>query len=263
MIAILGGSLQIRPMNLSRQDIERHMRHILLKEIGGPGVAKLQNASVSIVGAGALGGPCALYLAAAGVGQIEIWDDDSVDRSNLQRQIQYEDSDVGEAKAESLAARLRALNPSVETIVQPAVFEAGGKLRGDILIDATDNYSSRFVLNAVAHGSGRALVHGAAARWTGQASVFASGLQDDAPCYRCWVPEEPPEVEHCDDVGVVGPVTGMVGTRMALETIKLITEAGETLVGKLWLFDGLGGDSRAIKLRKDPACPCCGASSAV
>ena len=152
-------------MSLSREDLERHMRHILLKEIGGPGVAKLQNASVSIVGAGALGGPCALYLAAAGIGQIEIWDDDSVDRSNLQRQIQYEDSDIGEAKAESLAARLRALNPGIETIVQPAVFEPGGRLRGDILIDATDNYASRYNLNAIAHGSGRALVHGAAARW--------------------------------------------------------------------------------------------------
>ena len=245
-------------MSLSREDLERHTRHILLKEIGGPGVAKLQNASVSIIGAGALGGPCALYLAAAGVGQIEIWDDDDVDRSNLQRQIQYEDSDIGDAKADSLAARLRALNPGVETIVQPAVFETGCNPRGDILIDATDNYPSRYTLNAVAHGSGRAMVHGAAARWTGQASVFASGLSDDAPCYRCWVPEEPPEAEHCDEVGVVGPVTGMVGTRMALETIKLITGAGQPLMGKIWVFDGLTGESRTIKLRKDPACSVCG-----
>ncbi len=245
-------------MSLSKEDLERHMRHILLKEIGGPGVSKLQSASVSIIGAGALGGPCALYLGAAGVGQIEIWDDDVVDRSNLQRQVQYTEADIGDMKSETLAARLRALNPSIETIVQPQKFEPGVAVRGDILIDATDNYATRFSLNALAHGSGRALIHGAAARWSGQSSVFASGLNDDAPCYRCWVPEEPPEAEHCDEVGVVGPVTGMVGARMALETIKLITGAGETLIGKLWLFEALRGDSRLIKLRKDPACRVCG-----
>ena len=246
-------------MTLSREDLERHTRHILLKEVGGPGVAKLQDASVSIVGAGALGGPCALFLAAAGVGQIEIWDDDTIDRSNLQRQIQYEDSDVGDAKADSLAARLRALNPGVETIVEPAVFEPGCNLRGDIIIDASDNYPTRYALNALAHGSGRALVHGAASRWVGQSSVFASGYQDDAPCYRCWVPEEPPEAEHCDEVGVVGPITGMIGTRMALETFKLITGAGEPLIGKIWLFDGLGGEGRTITLHRDPSCPLCNA----
>lgn len=245
-------------MSLSSKDLDRHLRHILLKEIGGPGVAKLQHASVSIVGAGALGGPCAFYLAAAGVSQIELWDDDVIDRSNLQRQIQFIDADVGDMKSETLAARLRALNPSIETIVQPDRFQPGASLRGDILIDATDNYGSRFALNSVAHGTGRTLVHGAAARWTGQASVFASGQRVDTPCYQCWVPEEPPEAEHCDEVGVVGPVTGLVGTRMALEAIKLITGAGETLVGKLWLFEGLSGDSRTIKLGKDPACPVCG-----
>jgi len=136
-----------------------------------------------------------------------------------------------------LAARLRALNPGTNVLVEAARFEPGRTPRGDILIDATDNYPARFALNALAHRSGRVLVHGAAARWTGQASVFASGLQEGAPCYRCWVPEEPPEAEHCDEVGVVGPVTGLVGTRMALETIKLITGAGKTLTGQLWLLD--------------------------
>jgi len=247
-------------MTLSREDLERHTRHILLKEVGGPGIAKLQNASVSLIGAGALGGPCALYLAAAGVGQIEIWDDDTVDRSNLQRQVQFEDAQIGGSKADLLASRLRALNPSIETIVEPARFVSGRTPRGDILIDATDNYPTRFALNRLAHGSGRMMVHGAAARWTGQASVFASGMQKGSPCYNCWVPEEPPEAEHCDEVGVVGPVTGMIGTRMALETIKLITGAGSPLIGKLWLLDGLQGEGRTIKLPVDPECSTCSAS---
>lgn len=245
-------------MKLSGEDLERHTRHILLKEIGGPGVSKLRAASVSIIGAGALGGPCALYLAAAGIGKIEIWDDDAVDRSNLQRQIQFEDAQIGQTKAGALAARLEALNPSVETIVQDQRFSEGMVPCGDILIDAVDNYSSRFLLNDLAHSSQRALVHGAAARWTGQVSVFASGVEERSPCYRCWVPEEPPEEEHCDEVGVVGPVTGLVGTRMALETIKYVTGAGDNLIGKLWIFDGLSGNGRVISLGPDPGCQTCG-----
>jgi len=247
-------------MSLSPEDLERHTRHILLKEIGGPGVAKLKDASVSIIGAGALGGPCALYLAAAGVGAIEIWDDDVVDRSNLQRQVQFAEADIGAPKADQLAARLLATNPKLEVTTKRMRFGQGGAPSGDILIDATDNYQARFELNALAHSSARALVHGAAARWTGQASVFTSGVMPGTPCYRCWVPEEPPEAEHCDEVGVVGPITGMIGTRMALETIKLITGAGETLAGKLWLFDGLSGEARTIRLPQDPACIVCSAT---
>lgn len=244
-------------MSLSKDDLERHARHIMLKEIGGPGVSKLQSACVSIIGAGALGGPCALYLAAAGVGQIEIWDDDTIDRSNLQRQIQFADKQISESKSSVLAARLRSINPAIKTMVQPQRFEPGCEPVGDILIDATDNYQTRFALNQLAHASGRQLIHGAAARWVGQASVFASGHVDSAPCYQCWVPEEPPEAELCDEVGVVGPVTGITGSRMALETIKCITGAGRPLIGKLWIFDGLSGESRTVKLKKDTACAVC------
>ena len=243
-------------MSLSPEDLDRHTRHILLKEIGGPGVAKLQNARVSIIGAGALGGPCALYLAAAGIGRIEIWDDDVVERSNLQRQVQFADAQIGAPKAETLAKRIHDINPATKISVEPRRFEAGHALSGDILIDACDNYPTRFALSAIAHNTKRPMVHGAAARWTGQASVFASGMMD-SPCYRCWVPEEPPEVEHCDEVGVVGPVTGMVGTRMALETVKLVTGAGTPLIGQLWLLDGLNGDSRTLKLTRDPECSHC------
>ncbi|MCR9270891.1 MAG: ThiF family adenylyltransferase [Hyphomonadaceae bacterium] len=238
--------------------LERHKRHILLKEIGGPGVQKLAAARVSIIGAGALGGPCALYLSAAGVGQIEIWDDDAVDRSNLQRQVQFSDADIGAAKADLLAVRCKALNPEIAVQVRRARFTPDQTVSGDILIDATDNYETRFDLNRLAHGSGRYLVSGAASRWTGQVSVYASGKQAGAPCYQCFVPETPPDAEACDEVGVVGALTGMVGTRMALETIKLISDAGAPLIGRLLIIDGLSGESRILKLRPNPDCSVCG-----
>lgn len=238
-------------------DTERHKRHILLKEIGGPGVQKLAGASVSIVGAGALGGPCAMYLAAAGVGRIELVDHDVVDLSNLQRQVQFGEVDIDRAKAVVLAGRLQAMNARSEVSVVTRRFGPGDALAGDIFIDATDNYETRFALNALAHSAGRYLVHGAAARWTGQASVFASGLEADAPCYQCWVPEAPAEAETCETVGVAGPVTGLVGTRMALEAIKLLTGAGRPLIGRLWLLDALSGESRLIGLRKDRECLQC------
>lgn len=240
-------------------DTERHKRHILLKEIGGPGVQKLANASVSIVGAGALGGPCALYLAAAGIGRIELVDDDVVDLSNLQRQVQFTEADLNRSKAVILAGRLEAMNAAVKVSVMTKRFKAGDALAGDIIIDATDNYETRFGLNALAHATGRLMVHGAAARWSGQVSVFASGVVEGAPCYRCWVPEVPPEEMTCQSVGVVGPVTGLVGTRMALETLKLVTGAGKSLIGKLWLLDALAGESRKVVLRNDPACLHCNA----
>lgn len=246
-------------MSLSADDIERHKRHILLKEIGGPGVQKLRAASVSIVGAGALGGPCALYLAAAGIGQIEIWDDDRVDRSNLQRQVQFGEADIGQSKVEALAERLSAINPNVKISVQAARFRSEVVPAGNILIDATDNFETRFLLNDLAHKTGRFLVSGAAARWSGQVSVYASGVQDHAPCYRCFVPEAPPEAEACEDVGVVGALTGQVGSIMALEAVKLITGAGEALIGRLQIIDGLAGTSRTVKLRPNPECQVCGA----
>ncbi|MEO0883418.1 MAG: HesA/MoeB/ThiF family protein [Pseudomonadota bacterium] len=243
--------------SLKTPDLERHKRHLLLKEIGGPGVQKLNAASVSIVGAGALGGPCAMYLAAAGVGEIEIWDDDLVDRSNLQRQVQFGEADIRKEKSKTLAEHLNAQNKAVSVVHRAERFASGRQLAGDIVVDATDNYETRFALNAVAHEIGRPLVHGAASRWTGQVSTFASGVEKGAPCYRCWVPEMPPEAEACEDVGVAGPVTGIVATHMALEALKLITGAGEPLIGRLMLLDGLRGTSREIRLRADRQCPVC------
>ena len=175
----------------------------------------------------------------------------------LQRQVEFSEAEIGRAKAVILAGRLEAMNTTINVSVITKRFEAGDALAGDILIDATDNYEARFALNALAHASGRAMVHGAAARWTGQMSVFASGIEAGAPCYRCWVPEAPPEAETCEEVGVAGPVTGLVGTRMALEAVKLITGAGSPLIGRIWLLDALNGDSRLVRMRNDPSCPQC------
>ncbi|MFN4185604.1 MAG: HesA/MoeB/ThiF family protein [Hyphomonas sp.] len=244
-------------MSLSSEDLDRHRRHILLKEIGGPGVAKLRAASVSIIGAGALGGPASLYLAAAGVGQIELWDDDHVERSNLQRQIQFTDADTGAKKGARLAARINALDPSIKVCVKHARFDESASPSGNILIDATDNFETRFALNTFAHANGRYLVSGAASGWSGQVSVFASGLVPQAPCYRCWISEMPPAAEACDEVGVVGAVTGMTGSAMALEAVKLITGAGDPLIGRILLIDGLRSEIRTVRLRRDSQCPVC------
>ncbi|MEZ5986323.1 MAG: HesA/MoeB/ThiF family protein [Hyphomonas sp.] len=244
-------------MSLTPEELDRHRRHILLKEIGGPGVQKLRAAHVSIIGAGALGGPCALYLAAAGIGRIELWDDDRVERSNLQRQIQFTEQDIGALKADVLAARLRAMDPSIKVDVVAERFREDAAPAGQVLVDASDNFPTRYALNRLAHQTGRAMVHGAAAGWNGQVSVFASGLQDGAPCYQCWVPETPPDAEACDEVGVVGAVTGMTGAAMALEVVKLITGAGKPLIGRVRLIAGLSGESRTVSLRRDAACPTC------
>lgn len=244
-------------MSLSAEDLDRHRRHILLKEIGGPGVARLRSASVSIIGAGALGGPAMLYLAAAGVGRIELWDDDHVERSNLQRQIQFTSQDIGAEKSSQLAARVTALDPAIEVSVRNERFGQASVPAGDILIDATDNFETRFLLNHFAHANGRYLVSGAASGWSGQVSVFASGIVDEAPCYRCWIPEMPPTAEACDEVGVVGAITGITGATIALEAIKLITGAGDSLIGRILLIDGLRSETRTIRLRRDSQCPVC------
>lgn len=244
-------------MSLTPDEIDRYRRHILLKEIGGPGVQKLRAASVSIIGAGALGGPCALYLAAAGIGHIEIWDDDQVERSNLQRQVQFGEGDIGAAKATSLAARLTGMDRTLKVDAVLRRFAPGETPAGAVLVDASDNFETRFALNRLAHETRRPLVSGAASGWSGQVSVFASGVQPGAPCYQCWVPEAPPAAEACDEVGVAGPVTGLTGSAMALEVLKLLVGAGAPLIGRVLLIDGLSGASRSVSLRRDPQCPLC------
>ena len=235
----------------------RHTRQIMLREIGGPGQAKLRDARVAVVGCGGLGGPAALNLAAAGVEYLSLFDDDMVEESNLQRQIQFTEADIGAPKAEALAARLRALDGGLSVAAHATRIGADNAddlLSGhDVILDATDSFASRFAVNAASQALGLPLVSGAAAGWSAQVGVF--GAEGSAPCYRCFVPEMPPAALDCETVGIVGAVVATAGSLMALEAIKLVTGAGEPLSGRLWIWDGLAAASRVISVPRDPACP--------
>jgi molybdopterin/thiamine biosynthesis adenylyltransferase len=255
-------------MNFTPEERERYARHILLKEIGGAGQQRLKAARAAIVGAGGLGAPAALYLAAAGIGSLTLIDDDAVSLSNLQRQVLYRKEDIGAFKAERAGEALRALNANVTIIIErQRLSEANAALllrNADIVLDGTDTYPSRFAVNAACHALGLTLISGAVGRWDGQVSTFRSGrtktepAERKLPCYRCLVPEAPPDAQTCAEVGVVGALTGVIGSVMALEAIKEIAEAGESLAGRLFLYDGLTAQSRTIGLPRDPACPTCG-----
>lgn len=244
-------------MAFSEGEVERYARHLVLREVGGPGQQKLKAARVLIVGAGGLGAPAALYLAAAGVGSITLSDDDVVGLSNLQRQVLFATADVGQAKTTAGAARLAALNPHVTVQAAPAVTaeNVAALVAGhDLVLDGTDNFEARLRVSDACVAAGVPLVSGAIGRWTGQVGVFAG-----RPCYRCLVPEVPPDAETCVAVGVVGALAGVIGSMMALEAIKRITGAGEALEGRLLIYDGLNGESRTVRIGADPACPACAA----
>ena len=254
--------------SFSPEERERYARHILLKEIGGPGQHALKNASVALIGVGGLGAPAALYLAAAGVGALRLIDDDQVSLSNLQRQILYSTQDQGADKVARAEEKLLALNPHViidaraERITPE---NAKTLLAGiDIVLDGSDSFATRYAVNEACHALGVTLVSGAVGRWDGQIATFKSGPtkhlppEQRLPCYRCLVPETPPNQETCSEVGIVGALTGVIGAHMALEAIKEITEASaDTLAGRLYIFDGLSSQSRTIRLPRDPACPVC------
>lgn len=242
-------------------NLDRHARHILLKEIGGPGQKKLSEARVLIIGAGGLGGPAALFLAAAGLGHVRIVDPDQVSLDNLQRQVLFKTKDVGRPKTDAAADALFALDPDVSVEPVAARAEASNlpdlMAGADVVLDGCDDFPTRFAVNAAAVAAQRPLVSGAIGRWDGQVGVFAPHLSDTAPCYQCFVPAQPPDAERCAEVGVVGALTGVIGSMMALEAIKLITGAGSPLLGRLTLFEGLSGRARTVSVKKDPACPCC------
>ena len=255
-------------MTLTPEQLERYARHIMLRELGGPGQKRLLNAHVAIVGLGALGGPAALHLAAAGVGKLTLIDDDIVSLSNLQRQVLFRTDDIGKPKTEVALRELNALNPDCEIIIRNERLTDDNSMiltyGAEQIIDGTDSFASRYCINNAAHSIAMTMVSGAVGRWSAQVSVFQSGktkgkpISERLPCYRCFV-SDPPEIEEtCEAVGVVGPLTGMIGARLALETIKEIADVGESLAGRLWLFDGLSGDSRTVKLSPDPMCPVCG-----
>lgn len=239
--------------------IKRYARHLVLKEIGGPGQQALLSSKIAIVGAGGLGGPAGLYLAAAGVGYISIIDDDVVEASNLQRQVQFVTTDIGMEKATVMADTLDDLNPDITAkahIGRLTAQNAQDLLVGhDIILDGVDDFASRYAINDAALALGIPLVSGALGRFDGQVSAFRSDRK--GPCYRCLVPDIPPDAETCAQVGVVGALAGIMGSMMALETIKLITGAGEPLCGKVWIFDGLRAQARTISLPRDPACKAC------
>jgi len=246
-------------MSFTDEEVERYARHLILREVGGPGQQKLKGASVLIVGAGGLGSPAALYLAAAGVGGLMLADPDVVDRSNLQRQIIYADSDIGQPKVEAAADRLAALNPHVFVAGYQGPFDAqsADELVSDVdlVLDGTDDFATRFCVNAACVRHAKTLVSGAIGRWTGQIGVFRG-----RPCYQCLVPEIPPETETCAAVGVVGALAGVIGSMMALEAVKLIAGAGDPLESRLTIYDALSGETRTVRVSADPQCPICGAA---
>ncbi|WP_019960354.1 HesA/MoeB/ThiF family protein [Woodsholea maritima] len=242
-------------------DIERHARHILLKEIGGPGQNKLARAHIALIGVGGLGAPAALYLAAAGVGKLTLIDPDYVSLDNLQRQILYTTKDIGAPKAQRAKDRLTALDPRLHCDIHAVKADAQNLpalLQGvDVVLDGCDDFETRFAVNHAAIAAQIPLISGALGRWDAQASVFA-GHESETACYQCFVPDIPPEAETCERVGVVGPLTGICGSLMALEAIKLITGAGQVLKNRLWIYEGLTARTRIVTLAKDPACPSCG-----
>jgi len=244
------------PPPFSGDDVERYARHLVLREIGGPGQQKLRAARVLIVGAGGLGSSAALYLAAAGVGVLGLADPDTVALSNLQRQVLFDTQDIGALKVEAGRKRLSGLNPRIE--IQDHALAATAETAGDLIsgyhlvLDGTDAFASRFCINAACVAARVPLVSGAIARWTGQVAVF-----DARPCYRCLVPELPIEGETCAAVGVVGALAGVIGAMMAMEAIKRITGAGEDLGGRLLIYDALAAETRTVRIGADPACPVC------
>jgi molybdopterin-synthase adenylyltransferase len=255
-------------MALTDDQLDRYARHIVLREIGGPGQQKLLSARVLIIGGGGLGSPCAMYLAAAGVGTIGIVDDDEVSLSNLQRQILYCTEDIGKSKAEMARAALSHLNPDVHVNVHHTrLTEANADTliaEYDIVADGCDNFETRFAVADTCLELKKTLVSAAVGRFEAQVSTFKShetGPDGEAyPCYRCLVPEAPPAgtMPPCSETGVIGALTGVVGSLQALEVIKEITGAGQSLAGKLLLYDSLETSFRTIRLRRDPHCPGCG-----
>ena len=246
---------------LTRDELARYSRHLILPEVGEEGQRKLKAARVLCVGTGGLGSPLALYLAAAGVGTLGLVDFDVVDVSNLQRQIIHSTADIGRKKLDSAAEKLKALNPDLNVVKHDTMLSSANALdilKGyDVIADGTDNFPTRYLVNDACVLLGKPNAYGSIFRFEGQASVFAT---KDGPCYRCLYPEPPPPglVPSCAEGGVLGILPGLIGVIQATETIKLILGKGSTLVGRLLLVDALNMRFRELKLRKNPECPVCG-----
>jgi len=246
---------------LSNEEILRYSRHLIMPEVGMDGQLKLKNSKVLLIGTGGLGAPLGLYLAAAGVGRLGLVDFDVVDVTNLQRQVTFGSSDVGKSKAQSARARLSSLNPDIQIETFETKLTSDNALElfkdFDIVVDGTDNFPTRYLVNDACILLGKPNVYGSIFRFEGQVTVFG---MPDGPCYRCLYSEPPPPglVPSCAEGGVLGVLPGIVGSIQAMETIKLILKSGDSLVGRLLLFDALGMKFRELKLRKNPNCPVCG-----
>jgi molybdopterin/thiamine biosynthesis adenylyltransferase len=254
-------------VTFSEDEVLRYARHIVLPGIGGDGQRRLREAKVVVIGAGGLGSPAAMYLAAAGVGTLGIVDFDRLELSNLHRQLLHDTGDVGRAKVDSASDRLHDLNPHVDVVAHRTMLSSENAMdildAYDVVVDGTDNFPVRYLVNDATQLLGKPLVYGSVSQWEGQATVFLPG--PGTPCYRCLFPEPPPPgtVPSCAEAGVFGALPGIVGSIQAVEAIKLVVGAGEPLAGRLVLYDALRNDVATVRLRWDPDCPVCGRSPTV
>ncbi len=255
-------------MDFSENQIQRYARHILLPEIGGEGQARLLDSSVLVVGAGGLGSPVLLYLAAAGVGRIGVIDPDEVDLSNLQRQILHTTDRIGTAKVESARAAIAAVNPDITLETHEARLDPDNIMglieQYDIVADGTDNFEARFLINDACYLGARPLVSAAILRFGGQLSTYKAHIRDDegghGPCYRCIFREPPPpgQIPSCAEAGVLGALCGVMGSLQATEVVKELLGVGDSLSGTLLMYEGLTTEFRRIGVKADPGCPLCG-----
>jgi molybdopterin-synthase adenylyltransferase len=251
-------------MDFTDDQLQRYARHIVLPEVGGIGQEKLLNARVLVIGAGGLGAPLLLYLAAAGIGTLGVIDDDIVDLSNLQRQVIHGTGDIGISKVASAAASVHSVNPEIDFHTHPVRMDATNILEVfggyDIIADGSDNFATRFLVNDACHLAGKTLVSAAILRFEGQILTFKSHLGPEFPCYRCLYREAPPAglVPSCSEGGVFGALAGVVGSLQAVEILKEAMAVGDTLAGRLMLYDALGAEFRTIRVKRDASCALCG-----
>lgn len=251
-------------MDFSEDQIQRYARHIVLPEVGSTGQQKLLEAKVLVIGAGGLGAPLLMYLAAAGVGTLGVIDDDTVDLSNLQRQVIHAAGDIGAPKVDSAGETVTGINPNISFVPHHLRLNAenANELIGayDVIADGSDNFSTRFLVNDTCHLAGKPLISAAILRFEGQIATFRSGLGNREPCYRCLYREAPSPglVPTCAEGGVLGALAGTVGSLQAVEVLKEIMQIGDTLAGTLMIYDALAADFQRMKLPRDPACALCG-----
>jgi adenylyltransferase/sulfurtransferase len=269
--AVIGDKPALWPYGitmLSDDELDRYARHLVLRQVGGPGQARIRSARVLIVGAGGLGNPAALYLAAAGIGKLGLVDDDAVSLSNLQRQILFRTADIGRAKVEAGADALKALNPGVE--IEPhnlrvTAANVMGLIAGyDIVADGSDNFATRFLLNDACFFARKVLVSAAVTEFEGQLATY-KGHEPGCPCYRCLFPDPPPPgtVPNCSETGVLGAAAGVMGALQGLEVLKEAAGFGTGLAGKILTYKALTAEFRTARLPKDPACPLCGTAPTI